>query len=90
MCFTNTIVAVEQRDELDEALLEVGMSTQTGDEICDKALEQANDRKMDDAQTIIIKLEDDPADLSITEFELLNDEDNPKMKKLYFKAFYYL
>ncbi|WP_269411364.1 hypothetical protein [Lentibacillus daqui] len=86
----NTIVAVEKRDELDEALLEVGMSVQTGDEICDKAMEEANDRREDDSQVIIIKLEDDPADLSITEFELLNDEDNPEVKKLSFKAFYYL
>jgi len=58
----NTIAVVEKRDELDEALLEVGMS-QTGDEICDKAMEEANDRKGDESQVIIIKLEDDPADL---------------------------
>ncbi|MCT1905131.1 hypothetical protein [Oceanobacillus sojae] len=86
----HAIVAVEKRDELDEELLEVGMSVQTGDEICDRAIEEANDRKEDDSEVIIIKLEDDPADSSITEFELLHDEDNPEVKKLSFKAFYYL
>lgn len=86
----HTIVAVEKRDELDEELLEVGMSIQTGDEICDRAIEEANDRKEDDSEVIIIKLEGDPADLSITEFELLYDEDNLEQKKLSFKAFYYL
>ncbi len=85
----NTIVTVEKRDELDEALLEVGMSIQTGDEICDKAIEEANDMNVSGSELIVIKLEDDPANLSMTEFEVLNDDDNPAIKKLAFKAFHY-
>ncbi|WP_080873452.1 hypothetical protein [Oceanobacillus timonensis] len=85
----NKIVTVEKRDELDEALQEVGMSLQTGDEICDKAIEEANDMNVNGSELIVIKLEDDPADLSMTEFEVLNDEDDPTNKKLSFQAFHY-
>lgn len=75
----NVITTVEKRDELDEALLEVGMSIQTGNEICEKAMDEANDMDVNvhGSQLIVIILEDDPADVSMTEFELLNDEDNP-------------
>ncbi|WP_339229562.1 hypothetical protein NSQ77_05925 [Oceanobacillus sp. FSL K6-2867] len=85
----HTIVTVENRDELDKALLEVGMAIQTGDEICDKAMEEANDRNVNDSELIVIKLENDPADLSTTVFEVIKDEDNPAIKKLSFREFHY-
>ncbi|GIN71740.1 hypothetical protein J14TS2_22150 [Bacillus sp. J14TS2] len=85
----STIVTVEKRDELDEALLEVGMSIKTGDEICDKAMEEANDMNVNDSELIVIKLENDPADLSMTVFEVVKDEDNPAIKKLSFREFHF-